>query len=420
MTEPRIFRILSMDGGDGLVTATLLKRISERLKARQGTDGDFLKQVNLYAGASAGGINSLLLAQEEQPDAFLDELNAIWSELLKAMLPLPPAAPDPQATHEQFGPLANLIYPVQVAQYITQLGLSLAGLHNFVNNTAIKNTLLQRFALSKLEQLKKLVAIVSFKLDNRAPNPVERRWVPKVFTNVNLKQGPVNTDLTELCIDVALRTSAQPVYFPIFQSILGEGSGYIDGGYVANNPSMVAIAQAISVINDMTDPQTAGLALDAAAEPEVPTSQFALAAGTAAKGTPEASKVLVLSLGAGTSNMFPGPNFLGPEQLPFFGGSATWGYLLWLLNPVEPFMLLNIFLQANSEEVVFQTRNIVGRDNYFRLDPKPMPPDQSNVLPNLATDLRRQSRQINEQLSDEEVDRVVDWLIDSGWVAQAA
>ncbi|NBC34127.1 MAG: hypothetical protein GVY13_15745 [Alphaproteobacteria bacterium] len=430
MTEPKIFRILSMDGGDGLVTATLLQRISERLKARQGVENDFLQQVDLYAGASAGGINSLLLAQEDKPDAFIDELNALWTELLKAMLPLPPA-PNPQATHEHFGPLGSLIFPFQVAQYITQLGLSLVGLHNFVNNTAIRNILLERFHFRKLEELKKLIAVVSFKLDNRAPDPAQRRWTPKVFNNVNMRQGPVNPDLTELCIDVALRTSAQPVYFPIFQSIQGEGPGYIDGGYVANNPSMVAIGQALSVINDLREQQDAGKPLTTEQQ-ALPAAQFALAGGTAARGTTEEAKVLVLSLGAGMSQMFPGPNYLGPEQLPFFAGSATWGYFLWLLNPSEPFLLLDIFLQANSEEVEFQTGNIVGRSNYCRLAPQAtstaVPGEAAGKaagqvfgqLPEPAADMLRQSREINANLTDAEVDRVVDWLIDSGWVAKAA
>ncbi|MFQ5398913.1 MAG: patatin-like phospholipase family protein [Anaerolineae bacterium] len=38
--------------------------------------------------------------------------------------------------------------------------------------------------------------------------------------------------------DVALRTSATPSYFPSYQD-------YIDGGVVANNPSMAALAQAL-------------------------------------------------------------------------------------------------------------------------------------------------------------------------------
>jgi patatin-like phospholipase/acyl hydrolase len=39
--------------------------------------------------------------------------------------------------------------------------------------------------------------------------------------------------------EAAMRTSAAPTYFPVFQ-------GYTDGGLVANNPSIVAVSKAIA------------------------------------------------------------------------------------------------------------------------------------------------------------------------------
>ncbi len=42
-------------------------------------------------------------------------------------------------------------------------------------------------------------------------------------------------------VDAALRTSAAPTFFPIYQ-------GFIDGGVIANNPSMCALAQALSAV----------------------------------------------------------------------------------------------------------------------------------------------------------------------------
>ncbi|HRE25738.1 MAG TPA: hypothetical protein PK954_03810, partial [Anaerolineales bacterium] len=47
-----------------------------------------------------------------------------------------------------------------------------------------------------------------------------------------------DTDARELAVDVALRTSAAPTYFPIVD-------GFVDGGVIANNPSMCALAQAL-------------------------------------------------------------------------------------------------------------------------------------------------------------------------------
>ena len=66
-------------------------------------------------------------------------------------------------------------------------------------------------------------------------DPSKRHWKPKFFHN--LERGG-SKDGGELVVDVALRTSAAPTYFPSYQ-------GYVDGGVVANNPTMAALAQAL-------------------------------------------------------------------------------------------------------------------------------------------------------------------------------
>lgn len=420
MTTQHDFRVLSMDGGDGRVTAQLLQEIAQRLEQKYpGTGGNFLNSVTLFAGSSAGGINSLLLAQQSDADGFLkNELLPLWMQLELAMLPLPPRpqAPSPDNAVAAFGPLAPFAYPIQVLQYLAQLGLALAGLHNVVNNDAIKALLTGQFGQKKLGDLHKTVAITAFQLDNEAVE--NRRWVPRVFTNVPRSIDPDNNDVDELSIDVALRTSAQPVYFPIYQAQSGKGSGFIDGGYVANSAGMVAIARAYALINKLSHhPVQANALLADEAENGASLAEATInvpSPSAAALATvPPSGKVLMLSLGAGTANSFPGPDYVGPDRLKFVGGSATWGYLLWLLNPTQPFLLLNVVLSAQMEEVDFQLRNILQPiddvPSYCRFAPRLQ---NSRAVP--AQELRSFVRAAMQQ---DELDRVVDWLVASGWVS---
>ena len=90
----------------------------------------------------------------------------------------------------------------------------------------------QLFGDARLSDLEKRVLIPAFDLDNEKPEPSERSWAPKFFHNF---PGP-DSDGPLPVWKVALYTSAAPTYFPSVD-------GYIDGGVVANNPSMAALAQ---------------------------------------------------------------------------------------------------------------------------------------------------------------------------------
>jgi len=397
MATPNIFRIVCMDGGDGRVTAQLLENIHLRL----GNDQDrFLNHADVFVGTSAGGINSLLLAAQDngKRDAFIPSLYNLWGDLLLAMLPLPPSHLPPEVV-QRLGPFGPLVYPLQLAQYLVQLGLSLTGFHNLVNNTSLRTQLQAQLGTRTLGELSGKVAVVSLQLDNEALNPVDRRWTSKIFTNVLRPNDSSNVDVRELCIDVALRTSAQPIYFPIFQSISGGGPGFIDGGYVANNPSMVAIAQALSMLSA----EPGARAFSNSSTPAL--------AGASAPGEPAApAKVLMLSLGAGGRNMFPGPSYLGPAQVPFVGGNSYWGYASWLLNPFAPFLLLNVFLQGQGDEASFQALNVLSAANYRRLDPR-----VQNAHHMSGPQLRSH---VSNLVSDQEYDDIVGWLNSSGWLQE--
>jgi len=88
----------------------------------------------------------------------------------------------------------------------------------------------------KLSELKHAVSLSSFKLDS----PYTRDWLTVFFNN---QQKPSREWLPEFhyadlrLVDAVMRSSAAPAYFPSYQ-------GYIDGGVVANNPGVAALAVA--------------------------------------------------------------------------------------------------------------------------------------------------------------------------------
>src|SRR5437867_6589805 len=193
------YRILSVDGGGigGLYAAVLLDRLTREVPTL--VDG-----VDLVAGTSTGGIIALGLAHGLAPA----DLVALYRDRAKE------------------------IFDDSWLDDLKDLG-GLTGAD--YDNDKLKALLEEVFGKkTRLKQLKKRVLVPTFDLDNESRDPGKRMWKPKFFHNY---PGP-DSDGGELVVDVALRTSAAPTYFPTYQ-------GYIDGAVVANNPAMAALAQAL-------------------------------------------------------------------------------------------------------------------------------------------------------------------------------
>lgn len=268
------FNILSLDGGGirGLLTCRLLQRIQE-------THPGFLENVDLIAGTSTGGILALGIAAGVP----LDEIADIYEKKGSSIFS--------QDFWDRFGDLDRL----EVSDY---------------DNRSLKAELTDIFKNLRLGDLKKKVLISSFKLDSGPVlMPSVRAWKPKFFHNLDVKPPKVNRDCDELAVDVALRTSAAPTFFPLYQ-------GYADGGVVANNPSMCALAQAL-------DPETGG---------------------------PRAlADILLLSVGTGATSKWL------PEV------DNRWGIIPWGRN------LISIMMDGVSGVADYQCRQLLG-SNYIRLN----------------------------------------------------
>ena len=260
------YRILSIDGGGvrGLLVSVLLEQLDERVPG-------WRDKIDLVAGTSTGGIIALGLAKGLEPsdlrELYYDRSPEIfgseWYELREG-------------------------WPIIRAQYSTR---------------RLREEVTGVFGHTRLRDLKKKVLIASFDLKDEELG----FWKPKFFHNFSGRDTDGNLRVS----DVALYTSAAPTYFPAV-------GGYIDGGVVANNPSMAALAQ--------TQDRRAKI-----------------------EGRPGLDEVVLLSIGTG---------FL-PRRIE--GLDNDWGYVQWALP------LLRVMFDGAAGVPHYQCSQILGK-RYHRLD----------------------------------------------------
>ncbi len=302
------YRVLSLDGGGlrGLITARLLDRLNSDQKI-----AGWLDSVDLYVGTSTGGILALGLAAGKSP---IDICNLYKNKGAK-------------------------IFDDSVWDNIRDLGKTIGADYS---NKNLKAELKAIFGNKALKDINKKVAIPTFDLDNEAAAH-ERTWKPKIFHNF---KGD-DSDGDALIANVALYTSSAPTYFP-------SADGYIDGGVFANNPSVVALAQAISRKNQ-------------------PDEMASL------------DEVVMLSLGTGVSLTY------------IKGQSLDWGYAQW----VKP--LINVLMDGVAGISDYQSQQLLG-DRYHRLQ---IVFDPDETIPMDAVDKLDRMDQIANQCN---LDKTIQWI----------
>lgn len=171
---------------------------------------------------------------------------------------------------------------------------------------------------TKLGELPRKVFITSFQLDSGPKSPSqsptagkywERTWKPKFFHNFDVS----GADKDERVVDVAIRSTAAPVYFP-------SSGPYIDGGVVANSPSAVALMQ---VLYDSGE-------------------------------NPGSSEIALLSVGTGRYDQY--------VEEASTGKDLNWGVVQWASR------LVDIWLGSGMSMADWQCRKMLGAA-YHRLDP---------------------------------------------------
>jgi patatin-like phospholipase/acyl hydrolase len=270
----RSFNILSLDGGG--VRGTLQAVIVDRIQKEHYSN--FLRDTDLITGVSTGGIQALGLAAGTSTP----EVRGLYEKSFKYIF------------------ADSLLDDFRDAWKLTGADYS---------NKNLRKLLRLQFGDMCLRDLNKKVAIVAFDLDNEVTSiHGVRTWKPKVFHNFSGS----DSDGDELVVDVALRTSAAPTFFPTYQ-------GYCDGAFASNNPALVGIA----------------VALD---DRCLPRNKYSL------------EHLKVLSIGTGRTGRY------------IKGKNLDWGVGQWAPK------LVSLMMEAPVQMVDFQCQMLL-KENYRRINP---------------------------------------------------
>ncbi|HUG31985.1 MAG TPA: CBASS cGAMP-activated phospholipase [Acidimicrobiia bacterium] len=191
------FQILALDGGGakGLFSADILAHLEQDLNVSV-TD-----HFDLIAGTSTGGIIALALGAGLSPSQVVDLYRELTSNVFSARHRLNP----------------------------TRL------FRSTYSQKALVKTLESVFGDRRLEDSHKRLIIPSWDLRTN-----------KVHIFKTPHHSRLTRDRAVRMVDVALATSAAPTFLPVARVA---GGRLIDGGVWANNPSVVAIAEATSMLD---------------------------------------------------------------------------------------------------------------------------------------------------------------------------
>lgn len=260
------YRIMTFDGGGikGVLTATLLKRLHQEIP-------EFINMTQLFTGTSTGSFIALGLAYGLSPQ----ELVELYTRNAKYIFtPNYLELHRPKYDNEHLKKVLSSIFPKDL----------------------------------RLSDLSYKVLVPSFQVTGYSP---EFNWKPVFYSNL-----PDSNNKNERVIDVAMASSAAPIFFPSYNH-------HIDGGVVANNPSTAAIAAAKGSQNN----------------------------------TEAIDDMYLLSFGTGKSI----------HNITV--DTTKWGALQWAFYPDPPFPLLNILFDGAIEADVYYSFQLL-KEQYYRINPE--------------------------------------------------
>jgi patatin-like phospholipase/acyl hydrolase len=187
------FHIVALSGGGfkGLYTATVLKGMEEHCK------GPIATHFDLLCGTSIGGIIALALAYEIPSTRLCEIFKKRRHEIFKSNC-------------------WRRLRELTQARY---------------SNKGLRNVLVELFGKAKIKDLKHRVMIPSINFT---------KGTGQFFKTQH--HADFKVDGERLLVDVALATSAAPIYFPMYS--MDDGL-FVDGGLVGNAPGFFGLHEAI-------------------------------------------------------------------------------------------------------------------------------------------------------------------------------
>lgn len=289
MTKPK-FKILSIDGGGirGIIPCYILKYIESQI------GGNLADTFDLIVGTSTGGIITLGLSTNK------------------------PNAEDPYTAEEMlelYKDKGKLIFEKRKKDFLSRLlpwfklGRQLSA--KPYDTTNLENLLQAYFGERKLSEARTNVVVTTYDIESSRPFYFVSR-----LAKTSAKE---NFFLRE----IARSTSAAPTYFApnVITNQDNEALSFIDGGVFANNPSVLAYAEAKELLK-----QRRSKAFEPVVAPDDDDLPFYL-----------------LSIGTGKSTV----NISGLE-------SSNWRTFKWL----EP-MLSRIFMQSVTENTHYAIQHLL-------------------------------------------------------------
>lgn len=298
----RSYNILCIDGGGtrGVIPARILQNIWKDT-GKQPKDLFYL-----MAGTSTGGILCTGYAYGIPPDTMLDLYLNKARKIFKDSI---------FDDFRDFGKLRGADY-------------SNKGLEKELKEIFGSDTLHSVYDKNMASDMGRLM-VCTFDLNPKKTHP-ETGAKKSINYRPKLYHSEFKRDQDESLVDICLRTSAGPTYFPIYEQ-------FIDGGVTMNNPSMAALAYAINKNEDRKkeyrhpDGVKKGLGLDT-------------------------KDIKMLSLGCGTSNR----NFIDIKNIKE-NKDGDWGSIQWL--KYLPDMLTETNVQASE----YYAEQVLTDKNYLRV-----------------------------------------------------